>query len=404
MSDTPSRDRFTILGIRDFRLLTGARFIWSLSQQIFNVAISLLIFDRTGSPLALGLIGLASFLPGLCLSLVSGPLADRVDRRRIAIVCFVIGCVATMGVALFGSALSIFWLYFAAALLGGSRAFAVPALTALLPNIVPKEQLAQAFAWNNSLSQIANISGPMFGGFLYAASPGTPFIAATVLLAATILGIVAIAPRPPQPGGRIDFEVLIAGYKFIWSRPVILGAISLDLVAVILGGATALLPIYAIDIFHAGPVALGVLRGANAVGALGAATAMAIWSIGGRTGRKMFICVFIFGLATVGFGLSTRLGPAILFLLALGAADQVSVVIRQMLVQLQTPDDMRGRVSAASSIIVDASNQIGQFESGVAARLLGTVASVVLGGVGSVIVAGLWIKWFPSLWKYDRLE
>jgi MFS family permease len=404
MSKPESQASHSIFRLRDFKLILLARFLWTLAQQIFNLAISLLIFDRTKSALALGLIGLASFLPSLCLTLVSGPVADRVDRRWISIVCLVIAAGASAGLLLGGPGVSVGWAYFAVILLGGARAFASPAITALLPNVVPLEQLSHALAWNNSLTQVASISGPMFGGFLYAAGVAAPFACGVVLFCIAAGSILAMAPRPPLPGKRVDFESLIAGYRFIWSRSVILGAMTLDLVAVMLGGATALLPIYAIDIFHSGPAAVGFLRGANAIGSLAAAMVMAFRPLGGRTGRMMFACVIIFGVATVAFGLSTRLAPAVCFLFVLGAADQVSVVIRQMLVQIQTPDEMRGRVSAAFSIIVDASNQIGQFESGLVARLVGAVPSVVIGGVGSVLAAVLWMKWFPSLRTYDRIE
>ena len=404
MSDISSRSGSSILRLRDFRLLISARFLWSLGQQVFNIAMSLLIFERTGSPLALGLIGLASFLPGLCLTLVSGPIADRFDRRWISIVCFLIAAVASVGVLTIESRIDAFWLYFAVVLLGAARAFASPATTALLPNVVPLDQLSNALAWNNSLSQIANISGPMLGGFLYAAGPKTPFLCCAAFFVFAVVLAAAIAPRPPLPGKRIDWETLIAGYKYIWSRSVILGAITLDLVAVILGGAVALLPIYAIDVFHSGPEAVGVLRAANAIGALAAAMVIAFRPLRRKAGALMFAAVIVFGLATVGFGLSKHLAPAVVFLFVLGAADQISVVIRQLLVQIQTPDAMRGRVSAAFSIITDASNQIGQFESGVLARFVGAVASVVIGGIGSILAAGLWMKWFPSLLNYDRLE
>ena len=404
MSDAPSQAGYSILRLREFRLLITARFLWSLGQQIFNIAMSLLIFDRTRSPLALGLIGLASFLPGLCLTLVSGPIADRFDRRLITIVCFVIASGASLGVLTIGPGIDVFWLYFAVVLLGAARAFASPATAALLPNVVPLSELGNALAWNNSLGQIANISGPMFGGFLYAAGRMAPFACCVAFFCVAAGLMIAMAPRPPLRGRRVDWQSLIAGYHYIWSRSVILGALTLDLVAVILGGATALLPIYAIEVFHSGPEAVGVLRAANSLGALAAAVIIAIRPLQRKTGRLMFVSVAIFGAATVGFGLSTHIAPAIIFLFVAGAADQISVVIRQILVQIQTPDEMRGRVSAAFSIIVDASNQIGQFESGIVARLAGTVASVVLGGVGSILAAALWMKWFPSLLDYDRLE
>ena len=394
----------SVLRQREFLLLAAARFLWVLGQQVFNISMSLLVFDETRSALALGLIGLVSFLPGLCLTLVSGPVADRIDRRLISAVCILIAALASIGVLFIPSGASIAGPFVAVGLIGGVRAFAAPALTALLPNVVGVEQIAPALAWSNSLSQIANISGPMVGAFLYAASSRLSFLASAALFGLAVAFVFALSPRPPTPGRKMDFETLIAGYRYIWSRPVVLGAISLDLVAVILGGAVALLPIYAIDIFHAGPEAVGVLRAANALGALAAALFMGLRPIRRSAGRLMFICVIIFGAATIGFGVSTHLPPAVLFLFVLGAADQVSVVIRGVLIQLQTPDEMRGRVSAAFSVIVDASNQMGQFESGVAARLIGTVGSVVLGGAGSIFAALIWIRWFPELWRFDRLK
>jgi MFS family permease len=289
-------------------------------------------------------------------------------------------------------------------LIGAARAFQQPAMQALLPALVPRALLSRAIAANSSASQAAFIAGPALGGVLYVAGPTMVYGVATALLAATVLTVAAIRLRePPAAPGKVTIESVFAGIRFIRSRPAVLGAISLDLFAVLLGGATALLPIYARDILHSGPWALGVLRAGSAVGAL----AMALWlmrfPIRRRAGRTMFAAVAVFGAATIVFGVSRSFALSLAALVTLGAADMISVVVRQSLVQIETPDAMRGRVSAVNALFIGTSNQLGEFESGVTAAWFGVVPSVVIGGLGTLAIVALWMRLFPALARVDRL-
>jgi MFS family permease len=391
---------------RDFVFYLAARFLAATGTQIMLVAVSWLVYDLTRNPLSLGLIGLAAFAPTIPLTLLAGDVADRFDRRAIMLICYgITAAVAASLLALAQLHTAVVWpVYVLILIFGGSRAFSFPAGQALVPNLVPPEHFANAVAWNSIAWQTATIAGPALGGVLYLFGSQVAFATATVLFLLTFALLAAIR-RPPrrEAADRATWASLIAGIAFIRSRPVVFGAISLDLFAVLLGGATALLPIYAGEILHIGPAGLGVLRSMPAVGAVTMAITLAFRPLSRRVGRFMFAAVALFGLATIGFGLSTNLWLSLACLFVLGGADMISVFIRQTLVQIDTPDAMRGRVSAVNSLFIGASNELGEFESGALAAVIGTVAAVVVGGAGTLIVAGLWARWFPELYQRDRL-
>jgi len=390
----------------DFAYYCASRFLSALAIQMQNVAVGWLVYDLTRDPLALGLVGLAGFLPAICLALVTGHVADRFDRRLILIVCYTVTTVSALGLFLHSwSGSTAVWPIFAlVGMYGTARAFANPAGQALLPNLVPAIHFQNAVAWNSSSWQTATIIGPALGGILFAFGGTTVFGATALAFALTILLVAAIAHR----GGagrreKASWASLIAGILFIRRQPAILGAISLDLFAVLLGGATALLPIYARDILLVGPWGLGLLRSMPALGAVLMALWLAYHPLRRRSGLRMFQAVAVFGFATIGFGLSTSLWLSMCCLVVLGAADMVSVFVRQTLVQIDTPDAMRGRVAAVNAVFIGASNELGEFESGLLAALVGTVPAVVLGGLGTLGVAVLWSRWFPELRDRDRL-
>ncbi len=391
---------------RDFALYFAGRFLSGAALQIQNVAVGWLVYDITGDALALGLVGLATFLPAIGLALVTGHVADRFDRRAILVICYAICALTACGLLLLAwqGNQAMAPIYGLVILFGTARAFANPAGQALLPNLVPPVHLKTAVAWNSSAWQTATILGPALGGLLYAFGSSVVFGAAALAFALTAMLYAALRRRPAAGAhARTSWTSLVAGIVYIRSQPVILGAISLDLFAVLLGGATALLPIYARDILAVGPWGLGLLRSAPAVGAVLMALCLIKWPLRRQTGRRMFQAVALFGLATIGFGLSTSLPFSLLCLAVLGAADMVSVVIRQTLVQLETPDAMRGRVAAVNSVFIGASNELGEFESGALAALIGVVPAVVAGGLGTIAVAGLWAYWFPALRQRDEL-
>jgi MFS family permease len=393
------------LASRDFGLYLAARFLAALAVQVQNVAIGWLVYDLTRSPFALGLLGLAEFLPAIALALVTGHAADRYDRRRILVACYATTTVVSAGLLAFAllRPATTWPVYLLLVAFGTSRAFANPAGQALVPNLVPQAQLANAIAWNAMVWQTATIAGPAVGGLLYYAGPEVAFGTATAAFAACVLLFATIRRRPQPAGAPANWDTLLAGVRFIRSRPAIFGAISLDLFAVLLGGATALLPVYARDILDVGPGGLGLLRSMPAVGALGTALWLAVRPLRRHSGRRMFQSVALFGAFTVAFGLSTNLWLSCALLVGLGAADMVSVYIRQTLVQWDTPDAMRGRVAAVNSVFIGASNELGQFESGTVAALVGTVPAVVVGGIGTMLVVALWRRWFPALRDRDWL-
>lgn len=371
------------------------------------VAIGWLIYDRTRNPFDLGLVGLFQFLPMLVLTFVAGHVADQFDRRQIGLVCQVIEAL-TMGFIALGvwqGWLPTWGVFAAVAVLGAAQAFERPTMAALLPGIVPTAQLQSAVATSTSVMQTALIIGPALGGVLYGFGEVVPFLVSGLLFLAASYNVLAIEkPASLPPRTPITFESVFAGVVFIKSKPVMLGTISLDLFAVLLGGATALLPVYARDILHAGPWGLGFLRMAPAVGAVAMSLLLARFPMQHRVGIKMLFAVAIFGAATVVFAFSTSIVLSVAMLVVLGASDTVSVVVRSSLVQLLTPDHMRGRVNAVNSLFIGTSNQLGEFESGIVAGLVGPVAAVAFGGIGTIAIVLIWAGLFPALRKVDTLS
>lgn len=390
-----------------FLVFWGARVLSAIGFQMSAVAIGWLVYALTGSAYSLGLVGLFQFLPMVVLTLLVGHVADRYDRRRIVQIClFVEGAtLVVLALGILDGWLTVPGIFAAVLVLGAARAFEQPTMAALLPAVVPAGILPRALAVSSSAMQTATIVGPSIGGLLYAVGTTVPFaVAAASFLAACGLMLLMRLERPAPRREPATLRSVFSGIAFIRSQPMILGAISLDMFAVLLGGATALLPIYAHDILQTGPWGLGLLRAAPAVGALIMSAALTRVPMGRAVGHKMFAAVIVFGAATVVFAASTSLVVSLVALAVLGAADNVSVVIRSSLVQLLTPDEMRGRVSAVNSLFIGTSNQLGEFESGMAAGLLGAVPAAILGGVGTVVVALLWMRLFPALRKAQTLS
>ena len=384
----------------------SSRVASTLAQQMMMVALGWQMYDLTGSALDLGWVGLAQFLPALVLVLPAGHIIDRHPRQLILALC--IAAQSFVALALLAGTLagwvgreSILGL---SLVLGAVRAFQMPAQQALVPQLVSKDEMPRALAFSSAGLQGAIIVGPALGGVIYAWGAGTVYATSALLsMVSSALLLTLKVPARPAPHEPATLATVFAGFRYIWQRKTVLGAISLDLFAVLLGGATALLPIFARDILHAGPLGVGVLRSAPAVGALTMSIMLSRWPIVQLAGPTMFAAVALYGMSIIVFGLSTALWLSVAALLLSGAADMVSVVIRQSLVQLDTPDAMRGRVSAVNSIFIGASNQLGEFESGVTAAWLGAVGSVLLGGLGTLAVVGLWIKLFPALARRKRL-
>jgi MFS family permease len=410
---------------RDFNAFQAARTLSILGTQMQSVAIGWQIYAVTGRPLDLAWVGLAQFLPAVCLSLVGGHAADRFERRRILMVCY--GALAALSMALHALArthASHVWpIYLVLAAAGVARAFQAPANQSIVPSLVPATHFGNAVAWGSSLWQTAMVLGPTAGGLAYAAFGGPAKVYA--LAAACLLASGALVSTLRRPGRRAGTRTetvgnvqraprardvdalsrasLFAGVRYVWNNEIVLGAMSLDLFAVLLGGATALLPVYARDILQLGPWALGVLRSAPAAGAAVTAVALAIRPIQRGAGAKMLGCVALFGAATIAFGLSRNFAVSLAALVVVGASDMVSVFVRSSLVQLATPDAMRGRVSAVNMVFIGASNELGEFESGLTAQWLGTVPSVVLGGIGTLLVVAVWAWRFPRLRQVRRI-
>ncbi len=394
---------------RDFTLFQAARFLIVLAAEMQSVAVGWQVYELTHRPLDLGLVGLAQFLPGILLFLVAGHTADRVDRRKIISFCyggFAICAALLLTITLRGGT-SVYPIYVTLLLLGIVRSFNGPAGQSLLPQLVPEEHFENAVAWGASVFQAATILGPTLGGLLYAVAhgPGAVYVLALLSFASAFVAALLIRPiRKVRVQRRTSLRTLLAGFGYIWQSKIILGSISLDLFAVLLGGAVALLPVYAREILHTGPWGLGLLRSAPGIGAAVTAVMVAHWPLRRRAGVTMLWCVAGFGIFTIAFGLSRSLVLSLVSLLLVGATDMVSVIVRGTLVQLATPDEMRGRVSAVNMLFIGASNEFGQFESGVTAQWLGAVPAVVLGGIGTLIVVSLWAWWFPSLRRVDALS
>jgi MFS family permease len=396
-----------LIGHRPFFLYFSARTCSEFSAQIGAVAVGWQVYALTGSALDLGMVGLLQFIPTAVLVFVAGHAADRYDRRRVAQACQIVeaATAAFLAYGSFAGWLNVEQIFAAVAVFGVTTAFESPAVAALLPAVAPQGMLQKATAFSTGAFQAAMISGPALGGFAYALAPGVPYAVMTAFcLLALMLNGAITAPTQVRGDQQPTIKTLFAGIEFVRRNPAILGSISLDLFAVLLGGATALLPIYARDILHTGPWGLGVLRGAPAIGALLTTAVLTQYTITHRVGLRMFQAVIVFGVATIVFAVSHSIWLSIIALAVMGAADTISMVIRIALVQLSTPDEMRGRVGAVNFLFVNASYQLGEFESGVTAALFGAVPAVVLGGIGTIAVALIWMRLFPSLRQVERLE
>jgi len=395
---------FGALRHSNFSFFLLARFCATLAVQMQGVAVGWQVYSLSGNPLDLGLIGLAQFLPFSILVLVAGQLADRADRRAILFLCYAVECLC--GILLLSFTATVqqaVWPVFAVmALYGSARAFMMPTAQAMMPNLVPPEVFANAVALNSSSFQIAILTGPAVGGLLYMLGPEVVyFTVASLLLISQILLLFVRVERRAASSRPASWRTFVEGLHFVWGKPVVLGAISLDLFAVLFGGATALLPAVASDILQVGPAELGLLRTAPGLGAALTALTLAFFPISRRVGRWMFDGVALFGVATILFGLSENFYLSLAALALLGGGDMVSVYIRQMLVQLETPDAIRGRVSAVNSVFIGASNELGEFESGLAAAWLGVAPSIIAGGFATVVVALFWVRGFPALRNMD---
>ncbi len=391
---------------RDFSAFYIGRTFNAVATQMVDVAIGWTVYKLTDSAFALGLVGLCIFLPNVLLALPAGQVADMFPRKYIMVACTTLSTSAAM--ALFLAAVmgdvSVPLLYALIVVFGIARSFSGAAGQALIPSLVPPEHLANAIALSSSAYQTATIAGPAIGGLLYAFGPEVVFGSTAGCYAVSLFSYALLTKRSmvnrPE---RLSFRYMTAGLRFIFSKPIILGAITVDLFAVLLGGATALLPVFAADIFLVDPFGLGLLRSAPAVGAFATSLLLAHRPLQRRVGPRLFQVVALFGLVTIGFGLSTNFYLALFFLFVLGASDMISVYIRSSLIQIDTPDDMRGRVAAVNMVFVGASNELGAFESGAVAALVGPVPAVVLGGVGTIFVAIICARAFPQLYRRDTL-
>jgi MFS family permease len=388
-----------------FRYFWTARVLTSSGFQIAGVVVGWKVYADTASAYALGLVGLFQFLPMLFLTFLVGHVADRFDRRRVVMACQAVEALtlAALAAGIVAGVLAVEGIFAAVVVLGAARAFEAPTLTSILPGVVPPSILPRATALSSSAMQSATIIAPSLGGLLYALGPEVALAVGTACYAAALLAMSLIRLQRATPTRQpVTLMSVFSGVTFIRRKPIILGAISLDMFAVLLGGVTALLPIFAQDILHVGPWGLGLLRSMPAVGAVSMSLVLAHADLQPGVGRKMFAAVIVFGLATIVFALSTSLWLSCLALATLGAADNVSVVVRNSLVQLQTPDEMRGRVNAVNALFIGTSNQLGEFEAGMVAGLVGAVAAGVIGGCATVAVALLWTHLFPALRKAER--
>lgn len=402
----PPADRYAAFRHKAFTLYFLSRFFETFATEMVSVSVGWQVYDLTREPFDLGLIGLVQFLPALVLILVTGSFADRFGRRTIMTICEVVSVFCALALILLTaigltSALPVFAVLL---VFGIARAFFSPAAQSLAPNLVPETDLPNAIAWNSTSWQTATIVGPVVGGLLYGLGAQVPYIASFALfIAATIT--IACVPKPPQKTARQaqNWESLSAGFRYISKEKIVLGAISLDMFAVLLGGAVALMPVFARDILHLGPWGLGLLRAGPGVGAIAMAMLLTARPLQSRAGATMLVAVGIFGGATIVFGLSKAAWLSVLALVVMGAADMISVYVRQTLIQLWTPDELRGRVSAVNMVFVGASNELGEFRAGGMAALFGTVPAVIIGGFGTLAVAGIWAALFPALRRIQGL-
>lgn len=407
MPSAPASPRTSLLGLPAFAAFMASRVLGTLSFQMLMVAIGWQLYLLTGSALDLGLVGLAQFLPLLTLTPIAGHAADRFPRQRIVALCQLAnaGSAAVLLAGTMGGWLSREAILAVVAAIGASRTFEVPTTAALLPTLVDRADIPRATAWSASANQTAQIVGPALGGVLLAIGAPVPYATVVPVLMIAALGMLQVRALGAAPKREpVTFATIFSGFSHVVRDRLVLGCMSLDLLAVLLGAAVALLPVYARDILETGPWGLGLLRAAPAAGALVTSLFLARRALKEPIGPRLFAAVAIFGLATLVFGLSRSLWLSLVALAALGAADVVSVVIRMSLVQIRTPDTLRGRVSAANSLFIGTSNQLGELRAGIMAAALGPVPAVALGGAMAMIVAGLWIRLFPELWRIKRLD
>ena len=404
---------------RDFRRYQLARVAAILGAEAQSVAVAWQVYSITHRAIDLGYTGLVLFLPGLFFLLPAGHIADRFDRRRVILICYGLQVFCTMALLVFARAgvRSLTPIFAVLFLIGTGRAFSGPASSALVPHLVPEKHFVNAVTWGGAIFQLANVTGPAMGGLMFTLPiarllPGSRLEGAGIVYVFTLftLGwflvlVLSLSVRPGRMEHRAaSLKVVMAGFQYVRQSPLLLGSFSLDLFVVLLGGAVALMPIFANDILRTGPRGLGMLRAAPAIGALTMSLLMARFPISRKAGVRLFICVGIFGLATTVFGLSRSLWLSLTALAVSGAADMISVIIRGSLLQLATPPEMRGRVSAVNSLFIGASNELGEFESGLTAQWLGAVRATVLGGLGAVTVAATWAAFFPGLRRADELS
>ena len=399
---------------RDFCFFQLMRFTGTLGQQMQSVAIGWQVYNITGRAIDLGYVGLVQFLPALSLALVTGHVADLFDRRLILIAqnLILLACAAALywlTRSQMTASYGVYPIYAVLLVLGTARAFAAPAAQALLPSLVPKADFSNAVAWSSTTWQVATILGPALGGFIFGCKDGAALVYSAfgalvgmALICNLLIRRLSFVPKRDDSGTR--WQRLLAGVHYVRAHQILFGAISLDLFAVLLGGAVALLPVYARDILHVGPLGLGILRSAPSVGASVMAIFLAFRPLKRRAGKSMLAGVFVFGLATCVFGLSTNFYLSLSMLIIIGAADLISVYVRQTLVQLRTPESMRGRVSAVNQVFIGASNELGEFESGMTANWWGAIPATIIGGLGTLIVVALWAWKFPKLRDADELN
>jgi len=409
MSDLAPVPAGAAFGHRDFRLYQVARFLLVIALEMQSVALGWHVYALTGRALSLGLIGLSQFLPVVALSMFTGHVADRFERRRVLLICYAVLAGAALALHLHARDphATVWPIYAIAAVVGAARGFAGPAAQAMVPDLVPDAHFGNAVTWGALVHRLGTIVGPAVGGFAYALlrTPAMVYAACAVVAAIAALLLVPLAPRPvTRRAGGASWQTLLAGVGYVWRKPMILGSISLDLFAMLLGGATALLPIFARDILHVGPSGLGLLRAAPALGASLVALWLARFPLQRRAGDVMFACVALFGVSTLVFGISHSFWLSMAVLAVGGAADMISVVIRLTLVQVATPPEMRGRVSAVNMLFIGASNELGEFESGITAAWLGAAPAVIAGGIGTLIVVVAWAWLFPELRRIERVE
>lgn len=406
-SETENASGWAALRHRDFRFYLSAKLLSTIAFQMMGTAVGWQVYQITGDPFDLGLVGLVQFVPILIFGLIGGQTADRYERRRIMTLCLSTDFLCGLGLlALTLADIQSIWpILSILALFSVARAFYAPANQAIMPNLVPFRDLPSAVGWNSSVWQFGTIGGPAIGGVLLIFGTAVVYaLVAACLIIAAILTILMKRRPPAQRHTKQSWGELTAGLSYVWSNKPVLGAISLDLVAVLLGGVTALLPIFASDILGVGAVGYGWLRAAPAIGALLMALYIAQRPIRRRMGHYMFIGVGLYGLATLIFALSSSFWLSVTMLVIAGGADMISVFVRQNLVQVATPDAMRGRVGAVNSVFITASNELGEFESGAVAALIGVVPCVVVGAIGTIIVTATWSRLFPALRAYDRPE